>query len=436
MNTPSAVQKTLRDFVSLIGQNGKHRPAKPGDVKPRWPDPKPVSALTAGDGTVDWQVEGILARGHCTLTSALMKAGKSTYLGTMLRHMQDGTPFLGRATKECRTLVVSEESETIWTMRRDALGLDDHLHVLAKPMAYKPSYGDWAEFVEFVAAKAADRKCDVVVFDTIGKFAPWENENDAAQVQGTVNPLDQLTQAGLGVTLFHHFGKTDGTEGRAARGSTALTGAVDIILELRRYKPDDKADRRRVLSGLGRFDTIPDEIVLALNDDGTDYTSHGDKKAEAARELQAALRDALPDEPPGRTADEIHADLDDTDRPRRGDVMKALRAGVTAGKWRSTGTGKRGFPYRFWGSKTDSVPAVPDPRNRIGKEGSGYSVPPPIGADGTEYQPPGQGYRPGDSVPKESGTESAADFPFGANRQPTRADLDAHAASHHGRRRR
>ena len=115
----------------------------------------------------------------------------------------------------------------------DALGLNDNLSIIIRPLLAKPSHAEWVEFVAYVAACAADRSCDLIVFDTFSAFVPWKNENDSAEVQATMLPLNRMTQEGRTVGLFHHFGKADTGEGRAARGSTALVGSVDIVLEMR-----------------------------------------------------------------------------------------------------------------------------------------------------------------------------------------------------------
>lgn len=313
----------------------------------RWPDPVPITQIPDTGPAVNWLWEGMIARGHTTLFSALMKAGKSTLMAYLLRALQHGVSFLGRDSTRCRTLVISEESQAIWRRRRDTLGLDDSLHLLCRPMVAKPSFADWAGFLAHVRDKARDT-FDLVAIDTLSAFAPWRNENDAAEVQATLTPLNQLTEAGHAVLLFHHHGKGDQSEGKAARGSTALAGAVDVLLEMRRYKPDDREDRRRVVSGLGRFDEIPTEVVIALKADGTDFTAEGDRKAIAAREMAEAIPAYLKPEPPGRTADEIHEAMPKDGRPKRGDLMVALRAGAKDGCWRMGGFGKPNSPYRFW----------------------------------------------------------------------------------------
>jgi hypothetical protein len=348
MLTPAEMVKRRKKRPAALSANDKPQSYSGQVPKLRWPEPLYVSQISDHDAQVDFLWDGCLARGHITLLSALMKCGKSTLLGFLLRALQCRQPFLGRTTKEGRTLIVSEESRGLWCRRRDALALDDHLSLLCRPMLAKPSFGDWQDFIEYVGNCAAERKIDLVLFDTIGAVAPWKSENDAAEVQGTMTPLNRLTGAGLAVGLIHHIGKADGSEGRAARGSTALAGAVDILLEMRRYKPDDKQDRRRVLSGLGRFEEVPDEVVIELAADGSGYTAEGDRKAVAARELAAAILDTLPDGPPGLKADDVHTALPEEQKPKRGDVMRALRAGAEAGTWQGAGTGRAHDPRRFW----------------------------------------------------------------------------------------
>jgi hypothetical protein len=294
-------------------------------------------------------LKGCIAKGHSTLFSALMKAGKSTWLGHLLKAVEEDGQFIGLATRKCRTLIVSEESPGVWCRRRDLLGLTDALAVLCRPMLAKPSFGDWTDFVAFIAEHAAALAADLIVFDSLSAFAPWKSENDSADVQGTVTPFNRLMQAGHAVLAIHHLGKADASEGKAARGSTALAAAFDILLEMRRYKVDDLNDRRRVIRGLGRFDEVPSEIVAELLSDGTGYTSHGDRKALAESELVNAILAVLPNDPfVAMKAGEVHDAMDEDDRPRRGDVMRALRNGAEAGLWSMDGSGKSNSPFRFW----------------------------------------------------------------------------------------
>ena len=338
---PSIGQEIRENLVKRATSN-------PTPVASRWPSPVLASALDSEPEKIDWLWNGCIAKGHVTMFSALMKAGKTTLVGHLFRALQDGGQFCGRNTAKCRTLIVSEESKTIWRQRRDALGFDDSLSLLCKPMLAKPTQAEWVDFVLHVKTCAIGHKADLVAIDTISTFAPWKSENDSAEIVATTNPLNHLTKDGFGVLMFHHHGKSDASEGKASRGSSALAGAVDILLDMRRYKPDDLSDRRRVLSGLGRFDEIPDELVIELNADGSGYSAHGDRKAVAAAELNRALFEVLPKEPPGMSAEDVHESLAPKERPNRGTVSKALNTGAVENMWKRSGTGKKGNPCRFW----------------------------------------------------------------------------------------
>ena len=316
----------------------------------QFPSPVPIESLISASQGIDFLWAGCIARRHTTLFSALMKSGKSTLLGLLLKALQSGSPFLGRKTQASRVLVISEESTDIWVARRDALGLAG-VQVLSKPLMGKPSLRAWESFIGHIASHARASKADLVVIDTLGKFAPWKCENDAAEVQATLNPLDRITSDGAGLLCFHHAGNNESKgQGTLSRGSTALPGAVDIILEMKRFRPEEKADRRRVISGWGRFDDIPDEVVIELANDGLSYRAEGDRKAVAGRELHADLLFLLPTEPPGLTADELHDGLPEANRAKRATLVSALMGGVGT-EWQSSGTGKKGSPRRFYRSQ-------------------------------------------------------------------------------------
>jgi hypothetical protein len=121
-----------------------------------------------------------------------------------------------------------------------------------------------------------------VVFDTLANLWPVRDETSAADVGAALAPVHRLTP-GRAVLLVHHLRKSDGAEGTGSRGSGALAGFVDIIVELRRQKPAlDPGQRRRVLSGYGRYDAIPAEWVVELTDEAGP-PSPGREPGEGAR---------------------------------------------------------------------------------------------------------------------------------------------------------
>src|SRR5437879_2901396 len=74
-------------------------------------------------------------------------------------------------------------------------------------------------------------KIDLLVIDGLANLSPMRSENETGEMLKTLQPLDALTARGMSVWISHHPSKGRARRGQAARGSGALSGFVDIILE-------------------------------------------------------------------------------------------------------------------------------------------------------------------------------------------------------------
>jgi hypothetical protein len=123
---------------------------------------------------------------------------------------------------------------------------------------------------------------------------------------------------------------------------------VDTILELRRFDPANRKDRRRVLSGYGRWSETPDELVVELDADGSGYQARGDRQDTVRVELSAGLDGLLPTAPPGLTFPEIAEEWPGERTPTKAAILGALGLGIDSGRYRREGRGQRGSPYTYW----------------------------------------------------------------------------------------
>ena len=262
--------------------------------------PVPISALKWNHDW-PWVWHGFLARGHTTLLAGAPKSGKTTLLAHLLKLMAQGGE-LGGSVAPARVLVVSEESARLWARRRDDLGLEDHVHMLCRPFMSKPSPDEWEEYVQEVAEVARDT-FEVVVFDTLASLWPVQCENDAADVLESLSPLNAITESGAAVLLVHHLRKSNGGEAMAVRGSSALAGWVDAIVELRRFSPEAQDDRRRVFRAYTRFVETPPETVLELGDG--EYRAIGTKTEATRAERFEVIRKLLSPDGPGDSVDDV-----------------------------------------------------------------------------------------------------------------------------------
>jgi hypothetical protein len=366
----------------------------PAEGAPAFADPLYASQLAPGGAEADWLWSGYLARNSVTLLTSLWKAGKSTLLAHIVHGMGGGGDVAGRRMVKGNVLVISEESATLWAGRRDKLCIGDHAMFYLRPFAAvgRPDMTRWVDFLKNAARLVRERAVALVCIDTLAALSPCDDENDAAKMLAALNPLHLLTEAGAAVLVTHHPKKGDAGQGQASRGSGSLPGFCDVIVEMRRVRPQDRGNRQRELVAYSRFEETPVELVIELSEDRKSYAALGTTE-EAERQSRAGvLAGLVPQGQPGKTADEILADWPD-DEPRPG--IKTLRidlaTGADARRWNKAGEGKKGKPYRFW-RRGDSIPA------HIGEGAAGIES----GAAGTAA---GNSI-PASPLPKDAGIES------------------------------
>ena len=218
-----------------------------------------LSECAAADAEIDWIWKGYIRRCGITMISALWKIGKSTMLSGLLKAM-DGSAdsFIGQAVCPTRVLYVTEEDEKIWSTRRDELLIGDHVAVCVRPFTSKPTEAQWQALIDNLASDVERHRFDLVIFDTLSKMWPCEDENHAGQVEKALMPLWKLTRAGAAILLVHHVRKSGGEEFVGSRGSGGLPSFVEILMEFRRANP---SGTQRLISAVGRYSDIPEKVT-------------------------------------------------------------------------------------------------------------------------------------------------------------------------------
>jgi hypothetical protein len=234
----------------------------------------------AGSGEVKWVWHGYLAAGKITLVTGLWRAGKTTLLSVLLARMKEGGTLGGRAVAAGRAMVVSEEDDTMWLIRGRTLELRPHIRWWCKPFLKKPSgkptFADWQWLLDQIGREHEQEKIDLLVIDGLAQLSPMRSENESGEMLKTLQPLDALTARGMSVWISHHPSKGKPRPGQAARGSGALMGFADIIVEFERVSRKNMKDARRRLRAFSRFVETPPKWVIEMTPDGADYLSLGE----------------------------------------------------------------------------------------------------------------------------------------------------------------
>jgi hypothetical protein len=328
---------------------------------PRW-TPRAIGTMITGGTDAPWVMHGYLARGHTTDMSGLWKVGKTTWLSHLLKALGGGTEtFCGRRVAPGKVLLISEESDRLWAIRGDGLGIGGHVEIITRPFLGRPDRTTWERFVAHVAEHVKKNKHAIVIFDSLFNLWWVLNENDAGEVATALAPINAITDAGAAVLLMAHPPKGDAGEGRATRGSGALPGFVDIIVEMRRYDPERRDDSRRTLTAYSRFEETPAEMVLEY-DRERGYSVVGTKATARADDRLAVAVDLLPTDPPGVTVEEVLAkwSVDDLPRPSSKTIRRDLDDASAEGIVRRTGAGKRNDPHRYHVGATPGPDSIPD----------------------------------------------------------------------------
>jgi hypothetical protein len=248
-------------------------------------------------------------------------------------------------------LVVSEESQLLWKRRRDALEIGDNAWIMSRPFRGRADWLQWSLFADALAAMVREMSLDLIIIDTIGSVWPVEVENDASPVVEALSQLEAITAAGAALLCTHHLRKSGGTEGMAARGSGAILGVPDVLMELRRYQPGSRSDRRRVLTRYSRLDETDEdnELVLELGDNG--YTCCGSRTDVRMDDRVGRIMDILAGSDDGMTIvaiQEAWGGDDETEPVSKRTIQAAMNNLITDDRVERTGVrGSKKNPYRY-----------------------------------------------------------------------------------------
>jgi predicted ATP-dependent serine protease len=304
------------------------------------------SVLDREAGETPWLVEGYVSLGALTLWSGWPKVGKSTLLFALIAALQEGAPFLGLPAKQSGVVLLTEERKGTLASKVERFNLNGTVHHLRRQQALGAS---WAEIVHGATSHCHENGLGVLVVDTFSEWARIGQENDAGEVLAAIGALQEAAATGLAVQVVSHQRKSPGRFGEAVRGSNALTGAVDIIVELERSLSfRDKT--MRVLRAVSRYDETPEDLVIALTDEG--YEVRGDSEHAQADEDRHRILEAIQAAGSG-TAKEI-AEVTEipeaTVRRQAGLLFEAEEIG-------RTGSGRRNDPH-VWHSEIVSATAI------------------------------------------------------------------------------
>ncbi len=292
----------------------------------------------------EWLVDGLLPDAGTSLLTAKPKVGKSTLAQNLAFSVARGEPFLGRPTKRGRVIYLALEERRNELRRHFCMMGATENDDIAFYVARAPE-----DALAWLEAEAAERKPDVIIVDTLQKFARFSDLNDYGEVTNKFDRLSHLARkVGAHLMFTHHAKKSGGSDGDAVLGSTGLFGAVDTLLEMRRR------DDVRSLSSIQRYGEDLEPTIIALDPETYRLSAQGSTTEADQNRVEAAIVDHLE----ATSEAETRVEVFDAIEGRGAVKSKALKALVESGRALRTGEGRKNDPYRY--ARPVSCSPVPD----------------------------------------------------------------------------
>jgi hypothetical protein len=339
MNQPSdsiAMPNAPVDSSSNVPPDDQYVPLSYAELNP------------ASDRAWEWLWEGYLLPGAVTLLTSLWKSGKSTLLSVLLARLKGGGVLAGLPVRAGQAVVVSEEPRKVWWDRGLKLDLAGHVHWFCRPFKGKPTAQQWLDLLGQIGRMHDSRPVDLLAIDSLANLAPMRTENDAAEMLKAVAPLQNLTTRGVSVLLSHHPKKGPILPGQAARGSGALSGYADVLVEMHAVSRRNPKDRRRRLQSYSRYPVTPPTWVIEWTADGADYLGLGPSAEPDLAHGWVVLKELLENATGPLTRQGIFRTWPDTAAaPSKKTLWRWLDQLVKEGRVLRDGRGSRHEPYKY-----------------------------------------------------------------------------------------
>ena len=351
----------------------------------QWHSVPDVMAMAAEQ--VEWLIQDWLSKGLMTELVAKVKMGKTTFALEGLRAAIAGeSEYCGKAIlRPVRVGYVTEEGVGTFQQNLVRYGLSDlgESDGFYTVFDFETPVGvDLPKIVDDLIQQGKERGVDVIVLDTLSVVAGLDEEDHSGKAAGVMHEIRRLANEGFAVLILRHSRKSGGDVGDAGRGSSAISGYCDILLQIEPFKGDEDTTNLRILRCRSRMSASIEPLTLELDKQTERYKLIGTVQSKEER-LQgivlAALRDlGATSEPKGVTSSEVTV----KSGKQKAAVTEQLKVMVSSGDVKSA---KHGQSIVYWLPLQVHITHDPEPENEP-ETLAVPAVPPVPGTAGTTEQ--------------------------------------------------
>jgi hypothetical protein len=278
-----------------------------------------------------------LPAGGFSICSAKPKVGKSTVARNLAVCVSRGAPFLGRDTLQGKVLYLClEEKRAEIAKQFRKMGISGNNILIYTGATPKNALDE-------LAKEIAEHEPLLVIIDPLSRVLRVGDFNDYASMAHNLEPfIDLARKFKVHIMALHHDSKAQRDGGDALLGSTALFGAVDTLIQMKK-----RTLGRTIMSTQRYGEDIP-ETVIELDKETATITAEGDLESIVQKEKQDEILNCF-----GNGEELTEADIKErVGGSSKGQISKAIRVLESEGKLLRSGGGKKGNPYRFMKPQT------------------------------------------------------------------------------------
>ena len=215
--------------------------------------------------------EGRLIPGQLALFSGYPKDGKSTFFDTILYHMLNNVPFLGKMNAPNKILYMNEMSKPLIKERLAISELNEENLIIVRRDA-KRSKTDFLHYIDRMNDQRNLAEFGLIVLDSLTNWVRFENENSNDEIGTFITTLRLRVQKyspAAAVCIIHHCGKRGNVKNEVSaieriRGGSAFVQEPDVLMVLERADPKSPTCRQRVFHTSGRQQVANPVVLVEL----------------------------------------------------------------------------------------------------------------------------------------------------------------------------
>lgn len=329
---------TKDDLISLVEASQIWKPSQPKKQKAKLQFTTLDDLLAEPEEKVSWVWDKTLPSSGFSICAAKPKVGKSTLARNLAVAVMRGDDFFGRATTQGRILYLCMEEKRAEVAkhfkRMGASGKDLMIHT-----------GNTGENrLDELEQAIKEFQPVLIILDPLARFARIADFNDYAKVNRELEPIvDLVRETSCHILAVHHDGKGEREGGDSLLGSTAFFGIVDALLKMKRR------EFGRTLETVQRYGEDLPETICYLNKETGIVSPQGDVQSHKLEDRKKQVLESFSND-----EELTENDLKERIGGEGGLTAKAIRELYNEGKLTRTGEGKRGHPYLYGKTNTDS----------------------------------------------------------------------------------